>query len=284
MVAEKLPEAEVLERLPFEKYIDMPAIHATGLRDLLVSPLMYKARRDTPRPDTDSLRLGRACHTAILEPDTFMTSYLCWLKSQGVRRGKSWDAFNAGRSGRTILTEAQYKLALKLRDACRDHELAGRYLSEKGRPELTLKWTHPRTGLPCKSRIDWLCSALIDVKTTRNPSPAKFSGDAARFGYVMQLAFYADAVAAAGFGVPPVKIMAVQNVEPYDVVVFDISEESMAFGRKQYENAIDLLIKCRESNKWPGIAASAEVGLNLPAWATTTEADEPITFGDEIIA
>jgi hypothetical protein len=270
-------QGEIVDRLPFEEYIGLEGVHATGLKDMHVSPLLYRRRRDVPRQDADFFRVGRATHTATLEPLRFLKEYVLWPKSNGRRFGKKWNEFREQAGARTILTEAQYELATRLSEAVRSHKVAGKYLAERGRAELTIRWQHPRTGVRCVSRIDWLCSVVGDLKATRNPSPGKFSTDAARLGYALQMAFYADAVAAAGFGALQTKLFAVQNVEPFDVVVFDVDEETLRIGREQYENALDKLIECERSGEWPGLAGDEEVKLRLPAWATA-EADDPLTF------
>ncbi len=276
-----MSNAQIIEKLPFEEYVKIDGIHATSLKDMLVSPRLYDWRRKNKREDSDSLRVGRACHTAILEPDRFAFEYLVWRSSKmGRRFGKRWDEFTelAAKAGQTILTEAQYATAIALRDAVRTHPVARRLLDEQGKNELTIKWTHPRTGLPCVSRVDYLCGSIVDVKTTKNPDPGKFSSDSARYGYPMQAGFYGDACAVAGIGALPFKFLAVQNVPPYDVAVFNVPEDVLAHGRKQYEEAIDKLIACRESNNWPGIAHDEEVDLKLPVWAVEAE-EEPLTFG-----
>lgn len=272
----------VIHALPFEKYVELDGVHATGLKDMAVSPLLYKSRRENKRPDSDTLRRGRAAHTAMLEPDRFMRDYVLWPKSNGRRFGKKWDAFREMAGERTVINEQIYDAALRMRDAVRSHPVASVYLAERGKAELTIKWTHPRTGAGCVSRIDWLCSALVDLKTTRNPAPGKFSSDAARFGYMLQLAFYGDAVASAGFGALPTVIIAAQSVEPYDVAVFDIPEDQLQTGRTQYEAALDRLIECQRADVWPGIAPERQE-LRLPAWATAEQDSEPITFGDEVV-
>ena len=253
--------------LPFEDYTELRGIHATALKDLLVSPLLYKYRRDHPRQDKDAFRVGRACHTAMLEPDRFPLEYSVWRKKQGIRRGRKWEAFCTANEGRTILTEAQYDTAIALRDSARSHAVASQLLAGPGRNELTVKWKHPRTGRDCVSRLDRLTKALVDVKTARDVSPRRFCADAAKFGYAMQLAFYADAVAVAFGETPPVKLLVGQNAAPFDVAVYDVPEDVLSFGRKQYEDALDLLAKCEESDKWPGQAPDEEVTLKLPLWA-----------------
>ena len=258
----------VIERLPFEDYARLGGVHATGLKDMLVSPLLYVRRRLAGVADNDALRIGRAIHTAVLEPDDFALSYAVWKKSDGKqRRGAAWEAFKTANAGRTILTEQQYRQAIAIRDSARKHPIARRFLGQDGSRELTIKWTHPRTGLLCVSRIDLLCSAIVDLKSTANLAPGKFSSDAARFGYPLQMAFYADAVAAAGYGALPTKLIALQKAFPYDVVVYDVDEEVLRVGRDQYENALDKLVECERTKTWPGIAQDGEVKLFLPSWA-----------------
>lgn len=282
MTALPQPMGQIVRSLPFEQYLDLPEESATSLKDMLTSPLLYWRRRQMPRQDTDTLRQGRAGHTAILEPDRFMLEYALWPKKNGRRFGAKWDDFRAAHEAQTILTEEQYKTALKMRDAARAHPVAKRYLEERGQVELSIKWVHPRTGIRLKSRLDWLCSALVDIKTTRNPAPGRFSSDAAKFGYALQLALYGDAVTVATGEALPTKLLAIQSMEPFDVVVFDVPEDVLQVGRQQYEDALDKVIECRKSGIWPGLAHDEEVTLHLPAWAVP-EDEEPIVFGDQAI-
>jgi hypothetical protein len=267
MVAEAIQsKGEALERVPFEQYVDMPDLHATALKDMLTSPRLYKARRERPKQDNDTLRRGRATHTAVLEPRRFLADYVLW---EGKRRaGKEWEALKERAGDKTILTVEQYETANKIADAIHEHAIAGPLLAERtARRELTLRWRHARTGLRCKARVDLLGSALVDVKTTRNPDPRKFAADCARYGYALQMAFYADGVASVLGTMPPVKIIAAQSVEPFDVVVFALDEQTQRIGSEQVEKAIDLVAACIAANDWPGIASSEEVTLRLPAWA-----------------
>ncbi len=271
-------QPQLIEGLPFSSYLAIKDVHATGLKNVLVSPRMYRARELEPMEDSDTLRQGRAAHTAILEPDQFLLDYVIWTGKQ--RRGKEWDAFEAANAGKTILTPKQYKTVLKMRDAVRACPDATKYLDEEGaRTEVSMSWTHPRTGIRCKGRTDLLCSALVDIKSTRNPDKRRFAADAARLGYAMQAAFYEDGLASLGINVP-VKIIAVQNVLPFDVVVFNVPPETLAMGHEQVETALDKLAECRASKKWPGLE-QGEVDLVLPAWATPEGDEEELTMNGE---
>jgi hypothetical protein len=271
------------KRISFADYIKIEAVSASQLNKIAVSPRHY--RRGVAQ-DTASLHMGRAAHTAVLEPDRFLLEYAMWPDSHGRRYGKKWDEFQTAfqtalGQHRSTIREKDYLHALKIRDAVREHPVASPLL-RKGAPEETILWTHPRTGLPCKSRLDWVSTGvLVDLKTTRDPSPRAFASSAVRYGYHRQLAFYADALATTG-QTPAVKIIAAQNVEPFDVVVYAVPPSVLVEGARQNDDLIDVLIKCRESNTWPGVEEEREIDLVLPAWALEDSGAEPlITFNGE---
>lgn len=263
---------EIIEGLPFAQYEAIDAEHSGTLRKILTSPLAYKVARDEEKAgldhDSDAMRLGRASHTAILEPSLFTKSYTCW--SGKARRGKDWEAFESEcvAAGVTVLLEKQLDRTVRLSKAVRAHPVSGPIVTAPGRSELTILWTHPRTGIRIKCRLDRLNPDLfVDLKTTRDPSPALFSSQCARMGYHFQLALYSDAVAAAGLGAIPCQIVAVQSSSPFDVVVYDVDEDTLSKGRTLYETALDKLIECQASGKWPGQAVEGPVMLHLPMWA-----------------
>lgn len=275
--------AEVIRRLPFDQYVRLPGVHSTSLKDILVSPRAYRHRTLEPRADKDTLRLGRAGHTACLEPDRFLLEYAVFTARDDngnyrIRRGKVWDAFCEANGDKTVLTVDQYETAIEVRDAVRSHPVAGALLAENGQAEITIKWTHEPTRIACVSRIDWLCSSLVDVKLTRNPAQDSFSRDAAKFGYPFQLGMYREACRAAGLGDLPVKIIAAQNCAPFDVVVYDLGEDILDHGREQFEMAMIKLAHCQSTNAWPGIAPNEEMQLTLPSWASPQLSDEPLTM------
>jgi hypothetical protein len=270
--------AEVYEGMPLADYLALPAESATGLRDMDVSPLLYRWRRDQPI-DADALRVGRAAHTAILEPQRFRYDYAVW--DGGPRRGNDWAAFQLENQGRTIVTQAQCTLALEIAKAVRQHPIAADLLSE-GRPELSMMWRHERTGLLCKARMDWLRGlALVEVKTCRDPEPRRFANQFARLGYHIQGAHYNAGIIAAGWETRPIKVIAAQNCPPFDVVVYDVPLDALLVGEDAAERALDRVAECRRARTWPGHALDAEVTLHLPAWVLPQ--DDEITVDGEAL-
>jgi hypothetical protein len=277
---------QLIEGMSFAQYRDIDAEHSGVLRRILTSPLAYRRSKDLETAgvdkDRDCLRLGRAVHTAVLEPHLFPKLYTCW--SGGRRAGHAWDDFesSATASGVTILKEDQIDLAVKVSKAARSEPAAAPILNATGRAEVVIVWRHPRTGVDIKVRIDWLTAdTLVDLKTCRDPAPHRFATTAAQLGYHFQLALYADAAAAVGLGSLAVKIVAAQSTEPHDVVVYSLDEDVLFRGRDEYERALDQLVECRQSDKWPGQAGGKEMALKLPAWCAP--ADEELTYEGEVM-
>lgn len=263
-----------IERLPFEKYRELHGENASSLIHALDSAKAYRFAKDNPREDNDTYRAGRAAHTAVLEPMRFLKEYVIW--EGGDRRGKAWEEFKAKNEGKTILKPELYDPAVAQRDAVMAHPIAGALFREPGRGELTIQWRH-RSGLLCKSRIDWLCSALVDLKTTSAKSPEQFERQAYDLKYHVRMAFYLDACRAIGVDAP-VKLVVVPKAAPHDVYVTTLDPALLDAGREEYERAIDLVQSCQKTGVWPGRAEREELSLKLPAWAQKFDEEEALTY------
>jgi len=260
----------VNKRLAFDDYAKIDAVNWSTLKHMRKSPLHYKHALDNPRADTTRLALGRAAHTAVLEPDTFMLHYACFKGA--IRRGAKWDVFKEQHEGETILKVDEYQTCLAIRDAVRKHQVASTYLFE-GSAEHSIIWTDGETGLQCKGRIDWVSRskpAIVDIKTTSDVSADRFGATCARMLYHAQLAMYSDGYYAAHGERLPVVIIAAEATAPHDVAVYTLDEDALYAGSEIYRELLVKLKLCRNQNRWPG-RYEDEVTLRLPAWA----------FGDE---
>jgi hypothetical protein len=210
-----------------------------------------------------------------------------------VRRGKAWEQFEAdhGSDPRPILlkkdvdrsvelwervgdaeivTADQMDTATILATAVQRHETASLHLSG-GTMEQTIEWTDPATNLKCKGRADCITDRIVDLKTAREVEPRRFSYAASDYLYHGQMAFYHDGARLAGLDIdmPPV-IIAVQNAPPYDVAVYQVSEDALEAGRRLYQGLLDRLAECLQKDEWPG-AVPGVVDLELMAWAAGVE-------------
>lgn len=274
--------AEIIPGLPFPAYRTLSGNNASALKKLLISPRAYKSRRGGDE-SSDALILGQAVHTAVLEPDEFDERYITWPQSYGRRYGKKWEDFKISNSPREILREKDYEHACDLRDSVRTDPLAMRYLRQVGDAELTITWEDERTGLNCKARMDWAAQdAWVDLKTTRAMTPDQFVRDAFKplYSYILQAAFYSDGATAAFGERRPFKFLTVQKDPPHDVIVYNVPDDALDYGRRQYQATMDLLIQCKERNDWPGAADGQELQLDIPSGAAAAFlAAEELTLG-----
>jgi len=263
--------------MSFARYRAIDAINASSLKSLGTSPLQYQWDQAHDR-DTPSMLLGRATHTAVLEPVQYQREYVVY---PGRRSGKAWDEFKAATAGQCILSESEHAKAWTLSDAVRKHRIAGPLLLQ-GVAERVLVWTDPVTGLRMKARLDWYDEAsatLTDLKTAMDVSPYGFGKAAHKFGYPLQFGFYADAILANGLPLEHVKCIAVQNSGPPDVAVYRVGDDVLDLGRATYRDRLETLMGCRETNTWPGVCP-CEMELELPPWAWPSD---DLTYGGEAV-
>jgi len=265
--------------LTFADYCAVDAVNWSTLRHMADSPLHYLHAVTTTREDTDAMRVGRAVHTSVLEPDRFP---LEWTVYDGRRAGKAWDEFAAANAAKGILSVAEYERCLAIRDAVWAHEGAAEIL--RGcRYETSATWTDPATGLACKCRPDAVKpGVLADLKTAKSIDARKFQRSAWDLGYFGQLAFYAEGIRVeTGEGVDPF-IIAVESTPPHDVGVFRVEPISLAMATDAAMELLGRVAECRESGRWPGMYPEAQT-LELPPWAFDAENDISglgIAFGE----
>jgi len=263
-----------------EEYDRVQRVNWSTLKELGRSPVHYRHRLLTPRTDTDAMKLGRAVHVAVLEPEHFFSQYVLW--DEGIRRGKVWDAFKKKYAGSEILKRDEYDLCLAIQAAVRSHPDAAPLLHH-GEPESTMLWTDAATGLECKGRVDYGQPATItDLKTTRDASQDGFGREAWRLDYQAQLAMYQDGWAESHAGVrPDVMIVAVENYAPHVVQVYRVADAVLEAGREHYRGLLETLKECRTSGQWPGYATGV-MDLMPPRWAMESDEEDLTGLGIEI--
>lgn len=260
-------------------YGAIEAVNQSTLKAIARSPLHYQHLLEHGRTATDTMRLGSVAHTAVLEPERLERDYAVWTGEGGKTdrfAGKAYEAFCAANADRTIIKQGDLDAALRIQRAVRAHKPAQRYLA-RGQAELTLVWRDKRTGILCKGRLDWLSSAvadvMVDLKTARDVSQWSFEAAFAKREYDVQTAFYADGYETITGRALYGKCIAVENVEPHDVVVYDLAEV-IDTGREIYREYLATLAECRASGSWPGQCPSAERVLHLPKWRDMSEDED----------
>jgi exodeoxyribonuclease VIII len=263
--------------MTYAEYAALPGTNWSTLKELAKSPLHYQHLLERPRKDTPALKLGRAVHCAVFEPDELLVKYAVW---QGGRRaGKDWNKFRDANSHLDILSVDEYRQACAIRDAVHAHPAAGIYVSIIGGSEHVIQWTDRDTGIDCKARLDKLVDRVVELKTARDIDHRLFSTAVARYQYHGQLAFYHDGAQRHLDTIlnPPV-IIAVESSPPHDVVVYSCVF-LLDHGRDLYRKYLRTLAECRALDYWPGRAPLEEQVLELPAWAQMEDDDGGLDWG-----
>lgn len=243
------------------------AVRYSHLKLIEQSPKHYRhAECGGSKPATKTMKRGSLVHCAVYEPDRLPLEYVVYL---GERRGNAWADFKAQHADREIVTQAEYEVALRIRDAVRDDPLAGPIVARAGKREPTLLWHDPETGLRCKGRPDHICvdHVIPDLKTARSAAPRLYGNQAANLSYHVQNVFYADGYERlTGHAASSLQIV-VENFEPYDVVCYFLDEKTIAAARDDYRRWLATVRDCRRDGAWPGQSRGQVLRLELPKWA-----------------
>lgn len=272
-----------------DTYHAHPALGSTGLKLLAQSPLHYWAayldpNRD-PREETTALRIGRACHTAMLEPEK-IGQHLIVLPEDLNRRtneGKKLWAEIVG-SGREPISAAEWNHVSRIAAAAHRHPVT-RILFERGqaKTEVSLFWTDPETGAPCKIRPDIMVEPcqffpdglIADLKTTDDARPEAFGRSAWNWDMHLQAALYPEGfMAVFGTRKPPAFLwLAQEKSPPYANQYHSCPANLAAYGRQEVRRLRQLYADCRRTGLWPGYSQVVQP-LPLPAWAAKIVSDE----------
>jgi len=229
----------------FEEYLAIDAQNFSLLKEMAKSPLHYLYRTKNQLEDSTVMAKGRAIHTAVLEPELFMSEYVVFIGK--TRRGKEWDAFSEEHKDKTILKVDEAEKVLAAAAAVKRHPEVIK-LMKKGKPEQSFTWKDEKTGLKCKCRVDWLGDELFDLKSTSTVDARFFGNQVARMLYYAQVAMYRDGAKHAG----PVLIIGVEVEPPFDVGVYELTEDDLFAGQELYQGFLQRVVECKKSGQWPG--------------------------------
>lgn len=281
----------ILRDLRRQQYDQIWAMNATLLLKGRLSPkhLRSAITSTTPEEASDAKRLGTISHAAVFEPDVDLDAELMpsllepgtteWVIQPGdikVRRGKKWEEFAEAHAGQTILTEKkideareQNKVAYKIRDAIHAHPRAVQLLEWCSEYELTGLCVD--CGVPCKFRIDGGPEILLDLKTTRSIDNHAFGKQCANLGYGFRLACYRRWLAKI-FGEPVEEIwmIAVENVEPFDVAPRKVPDEFLDQNEPLLLKQLQGYQHAKQHDQWPGVCPDWEP-LVIPLWAMSDD-------------
>lgn len=240
---------------------DGPSISSTGLRQILESPAHYWAfsrlnpdRLEKPF-DERKFKIGKAAHTAVLEPEKFSSQFAVSSFSDFRSKAAQQERDELEAQGIIVLnpTEAE-DIEAMVRALKAD--TAAMALLRDGLPEVTLAFKDDVTGFWVLSRPDWLPAhperAPVDFKTTKCASPEDWSRDMYSYGYDVQAAIGREAIRKL-FGQERESFwFLLQEAPPPHVVqIAQMTEPQLVFGALKMRKALDRFAQCLETMRWP---------------------------------
>ena len=249
-------------------------LSSTGARELLKpgGPARFRHAIDNGTLEVRrEFDLGHAVHKIVLGagPALAVVSAEEW-RAKAVKEEVA--AIRA--DGRVPLRPSDYLAAVAMADAVKSHPLAAKLL-RNGKPERTLIWRDPATGVMCRTKADWLRpDGIVDLKTCESAAPDALSKAAHNYGYAIQAPFYLRGHRAfpnRHYGDPFFVHIAVEKTPPYLVHVNQLTERAMAWGDRQVSQALEIYRDCQESGEWPGYPTDEITDIDLPAWIKTEE-------------
>lgn len=258
------------------------SLSSSGARKLLAPscPALFKYDQDHKQPHKKTYDIGTAAHKLVLGegPKLIVVDAARWdtdkIKAEVA-------AIRA--EGNVPLKRHEYELVKKMADELKRHPIAGALFQPgTGRPEQSMFWKDPGTGVICRARLDWLPTQVKgrrliigDYKTTKSAAPHEIAKSVADYGYHQQDDFYRRGARELGIGGSDTSFVFVfqQKTAPYLVTVVELDHEARRIGRERNDHALKTYAQCKETGVWPGFSDDITM-LSLPAWAERQHDEE----------
>lgn len=258
----------VYPNIPNEEYHAGPGVSNSGLSLFLKSPkkYWYKYLQETYKEnkESDDKKFGSAVHAALLEPAEFDKRYFVTKKI--ARRGKEWEAILNEAGEKEILFDGDLKVIDLIKESILQLKIGKKLLD--GKKEHSIYWIDKDSGVLCRTRPDCYNDRFVlDVKTTRDASPQEYPKSVYNYGYHRQAAMMLDGLEAiTGKSYKDFIHLAIEKDPPYLLGVYNLDDDAIEQGRREYKAALIKFRECMEANYWPGYTEVIQ-DLSLPYWA-----------------
>lgn len=244
------------------------------------APAVFKHRLDYPTEGNKKhFDFGHAAHRLVLGAGAEIVE----IKADSYRTKKAKEDRDIARSAGNIpLLSKDVAIVEAMAEAIQAHPVASALLApELGRPEVTLIWDDPATGVRCRARLDWLRTVAAGVRRIQTDYKSTASGDLEslaksvyNFGYYRQAPWYLDGLRALGLDPDETArfvFIAQEKEAPYLVTIFELDSNALWLGRDHNTRARHIYKRCLESGEWPAYDAGEVAQLSLPGWVLRKE-------------
>ncbi len=238
-------------------------------------PEIYEATHVTgtiPSEETQALRMGTWIHYGVLEPDVWED--LARPVKLPTKRSKSWSEHEeeCKAAGKIALLQSEHDQVAAVTNAFRRCKRAQHWLETADAIEKTIVAEANVAGqvIGVKARLDIRRrGAVIDLKSTAEPTPESFGKSITSYGYWYQAAWYLMAEAAASdMDVEELTFvaLAVEKTEPHRVAIYELGPEWWMPGVDAVRWTLEQLAREQEAGTWVSEWNGRPTMLVPPPW------------------
>ena len=242
-------------------------LNASSLKELLKSPAHFHYHLNNPKEETDSMKLGTAIHTLLLEPKEFKKDYCCMMKDMlpnpdmDMRNAANRDfkkEFLEKNEGKIVFGEEDWtKIHLMVENA-KKLPLVNKLLEAGSfEAEASYYFKVDDTKWKGKIRVDYrsrILPVFLDVKTSKDTSVNGFRKEHGNYDYALQIAYYYTYLSKFEDIDPnSIYILAVGNTAPYLSALFHITEAELDYGLSLMNVALNRLKIAEDLGYFPGV-------------------------------
>jgi len=229
---------------------------------------------------------GNAFELALLDQDAFENEVILYDtekrpeldRTMGSNLNREWkegifntDKYIVNKSG----DRESFQTIVKMLTSCHQDAVIKK-LIQGIEYQYSIFWKDEKTGLNLKTRPD-ICKTkkniIVDVKTTLDGSPEKFSKDMANYDYPFQAVMQIDGVQKSGFmsHVDAYYWLVVEKEPPYSATLYEFDPEDIAWVMDEYDYVLNCVARALKENHFPSYSYRADnkygiLRANIPLW------------------
>ena len=282
----------IYKDLSIEDYHDNKTHHSsTGIRHAKRSlkDFWYFKQGHYDHGFVSHFDFGNACELALLDHGEFVDKVEIFdadkrpepEKTFGSKLNKEWkqDFYDKAQSENKYVINAKGDQSFEtiecILDSCYRDKTIQNVLKNIDY-QSSIFWTDKDTGLNLKTRPDVIKSSknvIVDIKTTNDGSPEKFTKSLTNFDYPIQAAMQIDGVLQGGLmdKVDYYFWLVLEKSPPYSAQLYEFTMEDRVFIEEQYRFLLKRIKRADDLNFYPGYTdrADNELGIiraNIPPY------------------
>lgn len=249
----------IYENMNWTDYVKVEGINASLLKPFSVSDRHGKYSIEKPFTESKAMNIGSVVHSYVLEGEKAMLNMLkqdyildgfpvnpATGEPYGFESKKFKDWRESQDKYKNVLLPADLVQALNIAKSVNSNEIAAGLLKQCKKREAVITWEHH--GIKCKAMVDFFGDTMAgDLKTmAKSPTKRNIEYTIKDYQYSLQFAFYYDGLIANGLDIESFYGIFAQSSNELDCTVMRINQETLDYGRVQYELAIESYLRAKD--------------------------------------